>query len=454
MGFLDRFRRKKTRAVDQLATLFSAPRDVFISYKSKNVDVARLVADRLIASGRKTWFAEYEVLLTDRHRFQEAIDRGIRECKYGLALTNNDYANSKYCRAEMDQLLKFCGPKKIMEIMIRGAVAIFRELLQSRRVDGIISLGGTMGTNMGTTIMKSLPFGLPKVMLSTVASGDTRLYVGTKDIVMVPSIADIIGLNAITKTVLDEAVGAVTGMAATVGARASWKPLIAITSLGGTQKCACAAKSRLEARGFEVAIFHSNGIGGRAMEELIERDRIQAVFDLSPNEVVDHLYGGWGDAGPARLETAGRTGKPQLVGPANVDHIVYDSPAKIPERFRNHYIHMHGPALYVLRTKTKDMEEIAKFMAEKLNKAKGPTAVIYPLKGISALDVLDEGFIDDEANLAYLETLKQNIRPDIEVREVDAHVLDDAYADEAVEMLLGLMGTVGSGSSEDGNDQN
>jgi uncharacterized protein (UPF0261 family) len=384
-------------------------------------------------------------LLVEKNHEVVTIDVGTGA--RGTLLFPPDYPREEIVKAagsSMEEVLSLGNTGKeaqIMEIMTRGAIAICQELLQSRMVDGIVSLGGTMGTNMGTTIMRSLPFGLPKVMLSTVASGDTRLYVGTKDIVMVPSIADIIGLNPITKTVLDQTVGAVTGMATTVEAKASWKPLIAISSLGGTQKCASAAKNRLEEEGYEVAIFHSNGIGGRAMEELIERDIIKAVFDLSPNEVVDHMYGGWADAGPARLETAGQQGKPQLVGPANVDHIIYDSRAKIPERFRNHYIHMHGPALFVLRTKTKDMEEIAKYMAEKLNKARGPTAVIHSLKGISALDLLDEGFVDNEANLAYLETLKRNIRPDIEVKEVDAHVNDDVFADEAAKMLLRLMGT-------------
>ena len=328
---------------------------------------------------------------------------------------------------------------QIMEIMTRGAIVICQDLLKSRVIHGIISIGGSMGTNMGTTIMRSLPFGLPKVMLSTVASGDTRSYVGTKDIVMIPSIADIVGLNPITKTVLDQAVGAVTGMASTVEARASWKPLVAITTLGGTQQCANVAKRRLEAKGFEVVIFHSTGTGGMAMEELIEQGMIEAVFDLSPNEVVDHLYGGWADAGPARLETAGRKGKPQLVGPANLDHIVYDSRAKIPKRFKKHYVHIHGPTLFVLRTQTRDMEEIAKCVADKLNKATGPTAVIHSLKGISAQDLFDPGFVDNEANLAYLETLKRDIRPDIEVREVDAHVNDPVFADEAAEMLLRLM---------------
>lgn len=329
---------------------------------------------------------------------------------------------------------------RIMEIMARGATKICQQLHQSGRLNGIISLGGTMGTNLGTTVMRSLPFGIPKVMLSTVASADTRPFVSTSDIVMIPSIADIAGLNQIMETMLTRAAGAVMGMVDTGEPKVSGRPLIGITNIGGTIKCAAQVKKRLEEKGYEVVIFHANGIGGRAMEELIEQGVIKAVFDLSPNEVVDHLYGGWGDAGPTRLEVAGRKGIPKLIGPANTDHIVYPSRDKIPERFRHHHVHPHGPSIFSLRTKKREMEEIAEVIAKKLNRASGPTAVILPLKGLSFLDLVDKGFVDQEANFAFFKTLKRNLKPEIEVKEVNAHVNDDLFAEEAVEMLYRLMG--------------
>ena len=328
---------------------------------------------------------------------------------------------------------------RIMEIMARGATKICQRLHQSGRLNGIISLGGTMGTNLGTTVMRSLPFGVPKVMLSTVASADTRPFVSTSDIVMIPSIADIAGLNQITETMLTRAAGAVMGMVGTGELKVSGRPLIGITNIGGTIKCATHVKKRLEEKGYEVVIFHANGIGGKAMEELIEQGVIKVVFDLSPNEVVDHLYGGWGDAGSTRLEAAGRKGIPKLIGLANTDHLVYPSRDKIPERFRNHHVHPHGPSIFSLRTKKREMEEVAEVIAEKLNRASGPTAVILPLKGLSFLDLVDEGFVDQEANFALFETLKRNLKPEIEVREVNAHVNDDLFAEEAVEMLYKLM---------------
>ena len=329
---------------------------------------------------------------------------------------------------------------RIMEIMARGATKICQQLHQSGRLNGIISLGGTMGTNLGTTVMRSLPFGIPKVMLSTVASADTRPFVSTSDIVMIPSIADIAGLNQIMETMLTRAAGAVMGMVDTGEPKVSGRPLIGITNIGGTIKCAAQVKKRLEEKGYEVVIFHANGIGGRAMEELIEQGVIKAVFDLSPNEVVDHLYGGWGDAGPTRLEVAGRKGIPKLIGPANTDHIVYPSRDKIPERFRHHHVHPHGPSIFSLRTKKREMEEIAEVIAKKLNRASGPTAVILPLKGLSFLDLVDEGFVDQEANFAFFKTLKRNLKPEIEVKEMDAHVNDESFAEEAAKMLYRLMG--------------
>ncbi len=229
---------------------------------------------------------------------------------------------------------------KIEELMASGAAKIATELYSSGRLDGIISLGGTMGTNLGTTVMKTLPFGVPKVMLSTIASGDTRPYIGTKDITMIPSVADIAGLNRITEVSLTRAAGAIMGMVAIGQVRTSEKPLIGITTLGGTTGCALGVKAFLEQRGYEIAVFHAVGTGGQAMEEMIEQGLISAVFDLSTNEVVDHLYGGFTDAGPSRLEAAGRKGIPQLVAPGNVDHMLYNSPQQIPERFRQQKVHV------------------------------------------------------------------------------------------------------------------
>ena len=296
---------------------------------------------------------------------------------------------------------------RIIDIMSEGAIRICQQLYRLGKLDGIISLGGTMGTSLGTKVMRTLPFGVPKVMLSTIASGDTRPYIGTKDIVLIPSIADIAGLNRITEVTLTLAAGAVVGMATAENVKTSEKTLIGITTLGGTTSCALGVKKQLEGKGYEVVIFHANGMGGRAMEEMIEQGLIQGIFDLLTNEVVDHLYHGWSDAGPTRMEEAGRKGIPELIAPGNIDHIIYSSPDKIPERFRHQYIHVHGPGINVLRTKKNEMIEVAKIMAEKINKAKGKTAVILPLNGLSILDKVDKEFDDPDANLALLRGFKR-----------------------------------------------
>jgi len=363
----------------------------------------------------------------------------------GKLVFTPEYAREEVARAggsNMKEILSLGEggqENRMMEIMADGAIRICLQLYESGRLHGVLSLGGTMGTTLGTRIMRALPFGLPKVMLSTIASGDTRPYISTKDIVMISSIADIAGLNRITETTLRQAAGAVMGMVAAGTARASEKPLIGITTLGGTTNCALHVKKELEGKGYETVIFHANGCGGRAMEEMVDQGLIQGVFDLSTNEVVDHLYQGWSDAGPMRLEVAGRKGVPQLIAPGNIDHIIYGSPDKILARFKHQYIHVHGTGIYVLRTKRDEMIEVAKAMAEKINKAKGKTAVIFPLKGLSILDKVDKEFDDRVANFAFFETLKQNLRPEVEIKEVNAHVTDSLFAEEAVGILCKLM---------------
>lgn len=328
---------------------------------------------------------------------------------------------------------------RIIELMATGAIKICQSLHEEGKLDGVLSLGGTMGTNLGTKVMRALPFGVPKVMLSTVASGDTAPYMGTKDIVMVPSIADIAGLNRITEVTLTQAASAVMGMVAAKKVKVSNRPLIGITTLGGTTNCALQAKKRLEEKGYEVVIFHSNGMGGKAMEEMIEQGLIQAVFDLSTNEVVDHLYQGWSDAGPTRMEEAGNRGIPQLIAPGNIDHIIYSSPDRIPARFRHQHIHVHAQGINVLRTKKDEMIEVAKCMADKINRSRGESAVIVPLKGLSVLDQVEKEFDDPEANLAWVQTLREHLKPGIEVKEVGVHVTEASFGDVGAEMLMDMM---------------
>ncbi len=327
----------------------------------------------------------------------------------------------------------------IMEKMVTGTSAIVTRLYSQGDLQGIISLGGTMGTNMGTAIMRSLPFGVPKVMLSTAASGDTRHWIGTKDIAMMPSVADIAGLNRITRVSLRNAAGALAGMVLSEEEPVADRPLVGVTTLGNTTECALKFRNRLEEKGYEVAIFHAIGTGGMALEELIADGKIQGVFDLSTNELLDHLYGGLTDAGPKRLEAAGARGIPHLVVPGNLDHLLYASPERIPDRFKGKKVHAHGPTVHLIRSGKAEMEEVGKVMAEKLNRAKGPVRILFPLKGFSIMNLLNKGELaDPEADRLLLETLRKNLRPDIAIIECDMHINDEAFAFRAAEAYLDL----------------
>jgi uncharacterized protein (UPF0261 family) len=330
--------------------------------------------------------------------------------------------------------------------MVAGASAIVGRLYAEGKLHGIFSLGGTAGTHMATSVMRSLPFGVPKVMVSTAASGDVRAWVGTKDIVMIPSIADIAGLNRITRNSLRKAAGAICGMIFSDEEFISDRPLIAITTLGGTTETAMRFKKRLEEKGYEVVVFHAIGIGGKTMEELIKEGKIQGVFDMSTNEVIDHLYGGMTDGGPNRLEAAGMMGLPYLVAPGNLDHLIFTSPERIPEQFKGRKVFSHGPAIHIIRSRKTEMKELGKVMAAKLNKAKGPTRVIFPLKGFSFANIhVDrEEFDDPESDYLLLETLKKNLRSEIKVIECDLHINDEEFAYRAAEAYVDLYKEKGS----------
>ena len=323
-----------------------------------------------------------------------------------------------------------------VQAMSKGAVKIVQELYQSGELDGVMSLGGTMGTMLGTTAMRALPLGIPKVMVSTQASGDTSPYVGTKDIVMIPSLADIVGLNRITKNVLTIAVGAVVGMVkAAPGPAPSDKPLIGLTLQGDLMPCANSVMELLEQRGYEIVVLHAIGIGGKTLEEWIEQGLLDGVFDLVTTEVLQHMFHGLNDAGPARLEAAGRKGIPQLVAPGKADIITFDMTQGIPERLRDRKLSVHTPIRVVARTTKEERAQLGTVMAEKLNKAIGPTTVIIPKKGFSAADKEGNDWYDPEANLALIEALKRDLKPEIKLVEVDAHINDRLFAETAAMLL-------------------
>jgi uncharacterized protein (UPF0261 family) len=341
---------------------------------------------------------------------------------------------------KIDDVVDPTDENKEIQVMMEGAPKIAQRLRDSGRLDGILCLGGSRGTAIGTAAMRALPFGLPKVMVSTIASGDMRPYIGIKDITLVHSVTDIVGLNRMTKRLLTYAAGAVMGaVAADTGLEASSKPLIAMSSMGGINRAVFSAQRILEDKGFEVVAFHTVGTGGRALEEAIEQGLIDGVLDLVTHEVTDHLYGGYCDAGPARLEAAGKKGLPQVIVPGCLDFIVFSPPEKIPESLRERQVYRHTPEVAIVRANKDEMASVGKTLAEKLNRALGPVIVVIPNQGFSPANRPGKPLYDPEADRAFAEALRQNLRPSIRIIELDAHINDELFAKRAVDLLCELM---------------
>ena len=353
-----------------------------------------------------------------------------------------DISNEKVADAGGESLRKLVQRKdrgQAVAAMSRGAAKITREISEKGEVLGVISLGGGSGTVIGTSAMRALPVGVPKVMVSSMASGNTRPYVGTSDISMMYSVVDISGLNRISKRILRNAAASICGMVEGGEEIVSGdRPLIATTMFGVTTPCVTGAKRILEENGYEVLVFHANGPGGMAMEQLIGEGQIQAVLDITTTELPDELLGGKGSAGPHRLEKAGEMGIPQVVVPGAMDMVNY-FPDAIPPRFRARLVYQHNPATSLMRTNAEENRQLGEIMGRKLSRAKGPTIVYIPLGGFSAIDAPGQPFFDPEANRAFVEALKKNLRSHIPVIEKDAHINDPSFAREVAQALLKLI---------------
>ena len=321
--------------------------------------------------------------------------------------------------------------------MALGATVILRRLFDQQSIHGVASLGGSAGTAIATAAMRALPFGFPKLMVSTVASGNISPYVGTKDICMMPSVVDIAGLNHVSRRILGNAAAAICGMVVSDSISAANEKLaIAATMFGVTTPCVTAARRILEEKGYEVLVFHATGVGGRAMEQLIEDGAFRAVLDLTTTELADELVGGVMSAGPHRLEAAGRKAMPQVVCPGAIDMVNFGPAESVPAQFRNRNLHMHNPSVTLMRTTPEECAELGRITALKLNRANGPVTILIPLQGVSAIDKLGGPFYSQAALNAYRSSLKEHLSPTIRLIELDAHINDDNFALVAAERLM------------------
>lgn len=325
-----------------------------------------------------------------------------------------------------------------MERMAAGAAELVRKLYQEGRLHGVLALGGSGGSSIATHAMRALPVGVPKLMVSTIASGDIRSYVGQSDITMMYSVVDIAGINSISEKILANAAAAISGMARASAAykpHQQARPLVSVSMFGVTSPCVLQARDWLEARGYEVLVFHANGSGGRAMEGLMKDGFIRASLDLTTTELADEWVGGMLSAGADRLETAGRLGIPQVVSLGALDMVNFGTPDTVPARFQGRTLYRHNPNVTLMRTTADECAELGKIIGRKLNMATGPVSVFIPLKGISSIAKQGEVFYDPQADRALVDNLRQVLAPHIEVVIMDTDINDPVFAQAMAEKL-------------------
>ena len=328
-----------------------------------------------------------------------------------------------------------------MKVMAAGLEAVVSGLYASGRLDGILGMGGSGGTSIATRAMRSLPVGVPKVMVSTVGGGDVSAYTGSKDITFIPSIVDVAGINSISRVIYTNAAGAISGMVkmerptATAG-----KPLVAASMFGNTTTCVDRARGIVEAAGYEVLVFHATGSGGRTMESLIADGYIVASMDITTTELADEVCGGVFSAGPERCLAASRQGIPAILVPGCVDMANFGSVESMPEKYRSRNIYQWNPNVSLLRTNLEENIRMGEMLAAAANASSAPVTILLPLKGVSMLDSQGGQFWDPEADRACYEAIKKNLKPGIPVIEADYNINDPEFADLCAQTLLKMLG--------------
>ena len=346
----------------------------------------------------------------------------------------------------LEHLRKKADRGEAMEAMSRGAATVATRLHEENVLDGVLGLGGSGNTSIATTAMRALPVGVPKLMVSTMAAGDTEPYVGAKDVTMMYSVADIEGLNQLSRRVIANAALAVVGMVGNEpDITVEDKPTVGITMFGVTTPCVQTVRQHLESEGYETIIFHATGTGGRAMENLVRQGVIDGVLDVTTTEWADELVGGVLSAGPERLDAAAETGTPQVVSTGALDMVNFGPRDSVPDEFEGRQFHIHNPQVTLMRTTPAENAELGEIIAEKLNAATGPTALALPLGGISMIDVEGEDFYDPEADEELFDALRTHLDEGIELLEMETAVNDEAFAEAIAEKLDEYMREVGLG---------
>jgi len=321
--------------------------------------------------------------------------------------------------------------------MGNAAAAMLSKLVGQKKIDGVISLGGGGGTAISATAMRALPIGFPKLIVSTLASGNVAPYLGTKDIVMMPSIADVAGLNRLSKVIFARAAGAICGMVETNADVEGTKPLIVASMFGNTTACVTEAKRILEEAGYEVLVFAATGNGGRAMESLIESGMVSGVLDLTTTEWADELVGGVLNAGPERMDAAAKAKVPCVVAPGCLDMVNFGERSSVPSKYEERRFYIHNPQVTLMRTTADECSKLGEIIAEKVNAFTAPAAIMIPRKAISVISAEGQPFHEPEADEALFSAIRKNSR--VEIVEFDEEINSPVFARACAEKLLDLL---------------
>lgn len=326
--------------------------------------------------------------------------------------------------------------------MLAGLEQLALEMYAENRLQGALALGGAEGAVLGAAVMKALPIGVPKIIVTPIASGRRRFgpLVGTRDVMVVHSVVDILGLNPISTTIFDNVAAAMAGMV-THGRPLEDRdprPRVAVTMLGNTTRAVMLIRDRLAGQGYDTVVFHSNGVGGPAMEELAAQGLFAGVIDFTTDELADELVGGFHGAGPDRLRRIGALGLPQVVVPGCIDFTVHGRPEEVPQRLQGRPFYTHNPEFTLVRTLRDEMAQLGRTFAERLSTARGPTAVMVPTEGLSIPSVPGGVFWDPEADAAFLDALRADLRADIPLTTHPHHVNDAAFADAVADRFVAL----------------
>jgi uncharacterized protein (UPF0261 family) len=363
----------------------------------------------------------------------------LGEAYFDADITAREVARAAGTSIEEVRAISEAGPAT--EIMTAGAKKITRDLYNSGRFQGVLSIGGGTGSAIASAVLKELPVGVPKFMLSSqkIVQAGIRKYVGTRDIVIMPSMADIAGLNRLTIDALNKAVGAIIGMMEMGKPEIPDKPLVFMTMTGLSTGCGLKVKSLLEDRGFEVGVFHTIGVGGETFEEMVRSYPVKGVIELGLNEIGNELFGGMASAGPNRLEAAGETGIPQIITPGCIDIINFLAPDTVPGHYRDRVICYHNPQATLPRMNAEELSQVAITMSKKLNNATGPVRFLIPLRGFSSIDCEGNNFFDPVADEAFIISLKKSLKETITIREINAHINDIEFSEAIVNEFLDIV---------------